>query len=103
MFSLCLASSDPPTITCECHTIDVPEGSPVSVLCPVIGNPHPTITWYKGNVSSRSTLMDTNNILQFPETVLDDDGWYTCFAENFLGNVTVMVQVRFGKFHCFVC
>jgi len=34
--------------------------------------------------------------------VLDDSGWYTCFAENFLGNVTVTVQLRVGRLCCFV-
>ena len=99
MFYFCLYSSDPPTITCECHAINVPEGSPASVSCPVLGNPHPTITWYKGNETLRSTTLNTNNILKFSEIALDDIGWYTCFAKNFLGNVSVTVQLRVGKFY----
>ena len=99
---LCFFSSDPPTITSEGHTIDVSEGSPVSICCPVVGNPHPTITWYQGNETSPSTIINTNNILYFPKTVSTDNGWYTCFAENFLGNVTVTVGLRVGKFYRFV-
>ena len=102
MCSLCLVSSDPPAITGEGRIIQVSEGSPASVSCPVRGNPHPTITWYKGNETSPSTMINTSNILNFPETVLDDNGWYTCFAENFLGNVTVTVELRVGKLYCFV-
>ena len=101
MFSFCLVSSDSPTITSEGHTIDVSEGSPVSICCPVLGKPHPTITWYQGNETSPSTMINTN-ILNIPETVLNDSGWYTCFAENFLGNVTVTVGLRVGKFYCFL-
>ena len=98
---LCFVSSDPPTITSEGHTIDVSEGSPVSICCPVVGNPHPTITWYQGNETSPSTMISTNNILSFLKTVSTDNGWYTCFAENFLGNVTVTVGLRVGKFYRF--
>ena len=101
MFCLCLVSSDPPTITSEGHTIDVSEGSPVSTFCPVLGNPYPNITWYQGNETSPSTIINTN-ILNFPETVLNNSGWYTCFAENVLGNVTVTVALRVGKFYCLV-
>jgi len=97
-----LVSSDPPTITIEGYTIDVSEGDPAAISCPVLGNPHPSITWYNGNETSPSTMINTNNILHFPETVLDDSGWYTCFAENSLGNVTVTVQLRVGGLHCFV-
>jgi len=47
-------------------------------------------------------MINANNTLKFPETMLDDSGWYTCFAENSLGNVTVTVQLRVGKLCCFV-
>ena len=98
----CLVSSDPPTITSEGHTIEVSEGSPVSIYCPVVGNPHPTITWYQGNETSPSTITNINNVLNFPQTMLNDSGWYTCFAENFLGNATVKVGLRVRKLYCFV-
>ena len=102
MLCLSLVSSDPPTITVEGHTIDVSEGSPASICCPVLGNPHPTITWYQGNETSPSIMINTNNILNFSETVLIDSGWYTCFAENVLGNTTVTVGLRVGKFLLFL-
>ena len=102
MFSFCLVSSDPPTITNKGDTIDVSEGSPASVSCPVLGNPHPTITWYRGSETSPSSVINTNNILKFSETVFCDRGLYTCFAENVLGNVTVTVHLRVGRLPCFV-
>jgi len=87
----------PPTITSEGYTIDVSEGDSASISCPVLGNPHPTISWYNGNETSPSTMINTNNTLEFPETMLDDGGWYTCFAKSSLGNVTVTVQLRVEK------
>ena len=32
----------------------------------------------------------------------NDGGWYTCFAENYLGSVTVTVQLLVGKLYIFV-
>ena len=78
------------------------EGDPASISCPVLGNPQPNITWYKGNDISSGTMIYTNSTLEFRKTMLNDSGWYTCFAENYLGNVTVTVQLRVGKLHGFV-
>ena len=78
------------------------EGDSASISCPVIGNPDPNITWYEGNDTSPSTITNTNGTLVFPETVLNDGGWYTCLAVNFLGNATFRVQLRVGKLYGFV-
>jgi len=47
-------------------------------------------------------MINTNGTLMFNETVIDDSGWYTCFAENFLGNITVSFYLRVGKLYGFV-
>lgn len=47
-------------------------------------------------------MINTNNILKFLEVVPNDGGWYTCFAENYLGSVTVTVQLLVGKLYIFV-
>ena len=99
MCSIFLVSLDPPTITSEGHSSYVSEGNPASIPCPVLGNPYPTITWHKGNETFPSSMINSNNILKFSETVLNDSGWYTCFAENVLGNVTVTVHLRVGKLY----
>ena len=102
MFSHCLVPKDPPAVTREGHIIDVSEGDPASISCPVVGNPQPNITWYKGNDTSSGTVINTNESLKFPEVVPNDGGWYTCFAENLLGNVTVTVQLLVGKLYVFL-
>ena len=43
------------------------------------------------------TRINTNYTLEFNKTVFSDSGWYTCFAENYLGNVIVTFQLRVGK------
>ncbi|XP_020600916.1 roundabout homolog 3-like [Orbicella faveolata] len=88
----------PPVITREeGHIIDAFEGDSASIFCPILGNPHPNVTWHKGNDTSSDTVINTTNPLEFLETALDDSGWYTCFAENSLGNVTVTVQLHVEK------
>jgi len=75
----------------------VSEGNPASISCPVLGNPKPSITWFKGNGTSSDMINTNGSTLKFPHTVLADSGWYTCFAENYLGNLTVTVQLHIGK------
>ena len=101
-FFLCLVSSDLPMRIKEYHTIDVSEGDSASISCPILGNPLPNITWYKGNDTSSGTIINTNGTLNFPQIMLDDSGWYTCFAENSLGSATVTVQLRVGRLCYFV-
>jgi len=76
-------------------------GDAASISCPALGNPEPNITWYKGNDTSSDTMINTNNILNFPEVSSNDDGWYTCSAENYLGNVTVTIQLLVGRLNAF--
>jgi len=85
----------------EDYTIDVSEGFSTKINCEVHGNPSPNITWHRGNDTS-GTMINTNGTLMFTETVFNDRGWYTCFAENILGNVTVTVHLRVGKLYGFV-
>lgn len=77
--------------------VHVFEGDPALFSCPVVGNPQPNFTWYKGNDMLSGSIINTNHTLKFEKTVFNDSGSYTCFAENFLGNVTVMVQLHVGK------
>lgn len=69
---------------------------PISLSCPVIGNPAPNITWYKGN--DPGTKISKVNTKKLPENVCNGGlHTYTCFAENHLGNITVTVKVIVGK------
>ena len=66
---------------------------PVSISCPVLGNPEPNITWYNG--SNLSTMIIKASTLKLSETACNHGGWYTytCLAENHLGNVSASVRV----------
>ena len=63
------------------------------------GNPTPTVAWYYENQkllpNAFIEITSKNNIhtLKIPETVLDDEGMYTCIATNIAGEVTTETEV----------
>ncbi|XP_022799301.1 hemicentin-2-like [Stylophora pistillata] len=78
-----------PSATLSSHTIKLELGEDRSIGCPVdIGNPPAVIAWYKGNDTSGSK-MTKSSIVEVKNASLLDEGWYTCFAKNELGNTTV--------------
>ena len=78
---------------------DVQEGKPASLTCPLVGNPLPSYTWYEGNNTNKMII--NNIILAFQEATKNNSGWYTCFAENNLGNRTARVILSVGEFNGF--
>ena len=101
LFYTCFVSLDPPEISPKGHVIAATEGSPVSISCPVVGNPTPNITWYKGNDTS-TMIAISSSTLEFSKTVLANSGWYTCFVQNSLGSVTARIRLLVGRCHRFV-
>ena len=91
------------------------EGNSVNLTCKVVeGRPEPRITWLKNN-----TLQGQSLSLFFSEITKEDEGCYTCKAENAAGFDTKDIDIsvkgvfvklisyllrRTGKsFHLFVC
>ena len=72
-------------------------GTSRTLECPVDGNPDPNITWYKGNDTSGATVLFSGKYWSLSPTGLNDSGWNSCFAENFLGNDTALFEVHVGK------
>lgn len=64
---------------------------PTIIECPVDSNPPPSITWYKNGKAIRFSNyalikeLDDGKVLQFLKTTSEDDGDYTCVAENSVG------------------
>ena len=54
------------------------------------------MSWYQGNATSGDNITD-NLDLNVKNANESDAGWYTCFAENVVGNATFKVLVRVGK------
>lgn len=62
----------------------VTEGETVTLNCPVVGFPLPTIKWLKDGVLVPSTEQITflENELQIAKVDFDDEGVYSCIAQN---------------------
>ena len=67
----------------------ITEGESVNLTCKVeAGRPEPQITWLKNN-----TLKGNSLSLFFTEITKEDEGWYTCTAENAAGVSTKDVKI----------
>ena len=84
-----------PSIVAPPMCMVVNESGTASFQCEAVGNPEPKVTWLKQNsslspdkrvVPSRGGLMITNVTLQ-------DDGMYTCEAENILGKASASASL----------
>ena len=97
--SLIFFSLDPPTTGLYSAIVRVPEGTQVTLSCPVDGRPEPNITWYKGNDTTAETQHQGREWAF--QAASNDAGWYSCSAKNFFNPfkpVNVSFQLIVGKF-----
>ena len=90
---------DPPEKEPYSAIVLVPEGTQVTLSCPVDGRPEPNITWYKGNDTTAEVQHQGREWTFQAES--NDAGWYSCFARNFLNPfkpVIASFQLIVGKF-----
>ncbi|PFX17681.1 Peroxidasin [Stylophora pistillata] len=88
---------DKPAATYSSATIRLKSGEDGSIDCPVdIGNPPAVITWYKGNHTNCNKIA-TNSTLKVQNASSSDEGRYTCFAKNALGNTTISLLLLVVK------
>lgn len=82
---------------------NVSETRSFSIFCNATGNPHPNITWIK--VGSREKLFPHGKTLSISSSSVDDEGIYTCIAENVRhkakANSTVIIHLRKSSFFFF--
>ena len=90
---------DPPEKEPYSAIVLVPEGTQVTLSCPVDGRPEPNITWYKGNDTTAEVQHQGREWTFQAES--NDAGWYSCSARNFLNPfkpVNASFQLIVGKF-----
>ena len=70
------------------------EGENAFLSCNVTGNPKPAVSWYKDDTKinagadSRVGISEDGTQLTITNVSINDDGQYTCVANNSLGNST---------------
>ena len=84
------------------QTTAVNASNTITFVCVAYGDPNPSISWNRGDTllsnDSRVTIYEelvTENGMTFVQSILElcsaeeaDAGWYSCFANNTLGNDT---------------
>ena len=79
--------------------LDVLVGTTVSITCPVVGNPQPTIKWTKSGADilvSRFVKIKNNTLTIFGGR-WSDTGPYTCIATNAAGSDSKSTFVNFVR------
>ncbi|XP_066024499.1 proto-oncogene tyrosine-protein kinase receptor Ret-like isoform X3 [Pocillopora verrucosa] len=75
----------------------VTEGKHVAIPClKNSGNPPAVVTWYKGNDTNGNETTN-GSTLKVQNAALSDEGWYTCFAKNEVGNVSTTLFLSVVK------
>lgn len=81
----------------------VVEGESVTLVCPAVGTPIPTITWYKDNILITDPVILSDGSLTIEMVKSSDEGSYRCQATNMAGsverNVTLDVHGRKYSFY----
>lgn len=80
--------------------LSVPQGSPINLNCSAIGQPTPTLDWYKDNRPLRNEHPysiqgeDGDSLLRIQESKKTDAGTYSCRAQNPQGKDTTSCKVH---------
>ena len=85
-----------PLIAYTSPNVETLEGRDVTLMCVVLlGNPPPTITWYKmgERLTNHDDVANGNGHLSIDDVSVDDEGEYTCVASNAGGNATQTIQL----------
>ena len=82
----------------------VVKGATLNIKCSAVGNPKPTIKWIVATTGrqTRHTVLN-DGTLEIPNADLEDEGKYTCIANNSYGtlNRTTSVSILGKKVLCF--
>lgn len=99
----------PPKLTeeKEQQRFEFTSGTPIQLLCPIYGQPFPTITWTKDGLpieqTSELTLLEKGRILHIYSSSNKNEGHYACIAENEAGktekhyDVDIVVPPHIGE------
>nr|CAD7441765.1 unnamed protein product [Timema bartmani] len=78
------------------NTIESLEGLPITIKCPVVGNPVPDIHWMKDDrpLDHEPLLEEADGqMLHISNSRVEHSGNYTCVAQNYAGNISQSFQL----------
>nr|XP_042899314.1 hemicentin-1 isoform X1 [Parasteatoda tepidariorum] len=78
------------------HNTKATEGSNVFLDCKVNGEPKPSVAWFKDNIpilKQERILIFPNSTLEIVAAQIDDEGVYSCLANNSLGTSVKEAQI----------
>ena len=93
---LSLVHAVKPLIAYASPSVETLQGRDVTLMCVVLlGNPPPTITWYKmgERLTNHDDVANGNGQLALRDVGVADEGEYTCVASNAGGNATQTTHV----------
>lgn len=81
----------------DSNVIESLEGLPITIKCPVIGNPIPHIHWMKDSVplNTQEAMRGEaeGHMLHIKNSRQEHSGNYTCVAQNHAGNISKSFQL----------
>lgn len=80
----------------DSNVIESLEGLPITIKCPVVGNPIPDIHWMKDSVpldTQEETKGEAGHMLHIKNSRQEHSGNYTCVAQNRAGNISKSFQL----------
>nr|CAD7197525.1 unnamed protein product [Timema douglasi] len=78
------------------NTIESLEGLPITIKCPVVGNPVPDIHWMKDDrpLDDEPLVEEADGqTLHISNSRVEHSGNYTCVAQNYAGNISQSFQL----------
>jgi hypothetical protein len=78
----------------DSNVIESLEGLPITIKCPVVGNPVPDIRWMKDSAPLDTVrAIAEGNLLYIQDSRQEHSGNYTCVAQNYAGNISKSFQL----------
>ena len=78
----------------DSNVIESLEGLPITIKCPVVGNPVPDIHWMKDSAPLDTVkALAEGNLLRIENSRQEHSGNYTCVAHNYAGNISKSFQL----------
>jgi len=78
----------------DSNVIESLEGLPITIKCPVVGNPVPNVRWMKDSAPlDTERAVAEGNLLHIENSRQEHSGNYTCVAHNYAGNISKSFQL----------